>query len=274
MRPDKARARADDPGSSTPHRAATNGRTLDASTLRDRADETTHRRVDYQVMPPLSAEEYAALKADIAEHGVRVPITLDQHGNIVDGHHRKQIADELGVPYDRLMSHYDTEEDARDAAFMLNLSRRHLSREQKRELIARELEQRPGDSDRAIARRLHVDHKTVGAMRRGGWGIPHRQVSREEAEQVTQQIRAGIVQWQQDILIELLKGFPPARLAAELLRLGRRLREEHGDEHDGCALALQVMLEPTVEEILRFPDSGWYADEARAVRALMGDGGS
>ena len=42
----------------------------------------------YQVMPPLSPEEYAALKADIATRGVLFPVEYDEDGNILDGHHR------------------------------------------------------------------------------------------------------------------------------------------------------------------------------------------
>ena len=52
---------------------------------------------DYQVMPPLTAEEYNELKNDIAERGVMVPIEYDEHGNVLDGHHRLQICAELGI---------------------------------------------------------------------------------------------------------------------------------------------------------------------------------
>ena len=52
---------------------------------------------DYQVMPPLSAEEYNELKNDIAARGVMVPIEYDEHGNVLDGHHRLQICAELGI---------------------------------------------------------------------------------------------------------------------------------------------------------------------------------
>lgn len=41
----------------------------------------------YQLMPPLSGDEYAALRADVAEHGIRVPIDVDEHDVILDGHH-------------------------------------------------------------------------------------------------------------------------------------------------------------------------------------------
>lgn len=128
----------------------------------------------YQVMPPLSAEEYEALKADIAERGILVPVVRDQHGNLLDGHHRERIAAELGIDCPAEVREAASDEEARDIALALNLARRHLTREQRRELIAAEISRRPGDSDRAIARRLCCDHKTVGTVRRELSGeIPH-----------------------------------------------------------------------------------------------------
>lgn len=50
---------------------------------------------EYQVMLPLSEEEYAALKADVAENGVRVPVVEDGEGSVLDGHHRKRAWKEL-----------------------------------------------------------------------------------------------------------------------------------------------------------------------------------
>ncbi|HXY45427.1 MAG TPA: ParB N-terminal domain-containing protein, partial [Acidimicrobiales bacterium] len=49
-----------------------------------------------QLLPELRADEYAALKADIAEHGVLVPPVVDaDSGEIVDGHHRVRAWTEL-----------------------------------------------------------------------------------------------------------------------------------------------------------------------------------
>lgn len=62
----------------------------------------------FQVMPALSEEEYAALGDDIARHGVMVPIVVDQHGRILDGHHRDQIATELGIDAPREVRHVAT----------------------------------------------------------------------------------------------------------------------------------------------------------------------
>lgn len=51
----------------------------------------------YQLFARLRDEEYAALKADITKRGVLIPVELDQDGEILDGHHRAEIAGKLGV---------------------------------------------------------------------------------------------------------------------------------------------------------------------------------
>src|SRR5271169_4310844 len=55
------------------------------------------RREKYQVMPALPAEDYEALKADIAARGVMVAIELDEYGNILDGYNRIKVCRELGI---------------------------------------------------------------------------------------------------------------------------------------------------------------------------------
>jgi hypothetical protein len=47
----------------------------------------------------------------------------------------------------------------------VNIHRRHLSAEKKRELISTLLKAKPEQSNRAIAKQAKVDHKTVGAIR-------------------------------------------------------------------------------------------------------------
>ena len=51
----------------------------------------------YQFFQPLSPQEREALKEDIKQRGIQVPIELDNAGAILDGHHRWEIAQELGV---------------------------------------------------------------------------------------------------------------------------------------------------------------------------------
>ena len=49
------------------------------------------------MLPALTDEEYAALKDDIREHGILVPVIVDEANEILDGVHRVRIATELGI---------------------------------------------------------------------------------------------------------------------------------------------------------------------------------
>jgi ribonuclease HII len=121
----------------------------------------------YQVMPSLSEAEYAGLKADIAERGVLVPVERDENGDLLDGYHRAQICEELGITdIPTIIRPGLTEQEKRDHARALNLHRRHLNSEQKRQTIASQLLETPERSNRQIAETLNVDDKTVGAVRR------------------------------------------------------------------------------------------------------------
>jgi len=87
------------------------------------------------ILPPLTADEYNRLKTDIAEHGVLVPIEIDEDGVILDGHHRYKAWGELtqaGIDVDFLTAIRVglSPEEKSNHARVLNLTRRHLSREQ------------------------------------------------------------------------------------------------------------------------------------------------
>lgn len=123
--------------------------------------------MDYQFMPDLTPEEYEALKADIAERGVLVPIELDDEGNVLDGHHRLRACEELGITdYPTITRMGMTEDEKVVHAVTLNTVRRHMTREQKRQAIQRMLERCPNLSDREIARAVGSTHPTVGKYRR------------------------------------------------------------------------------------------------------------
>jgi site-specific DNA-methyltransferase (adenine-specific) len=132
---------------------------------------TTSTASIYQVMPPLSAEERATLKASIREHGVLVPVEEDAHGNVIDGHHRVELWHELRsegvkVPdYPRVIRVNLTEAEKLAHARRLNLERRHLSREQRNQLIDDQLRATPELSSNRIAESLGVTDKTVAKRR-------------------------------------------------------------------------------------------------------------
>lgn len=119
----------------------------------------------YQFLPRLSDDEYTSLEKSIREHGIQVPIVVDENGSVIDGHHRKEIADRLGLPCPRNTARDLDETGKRTLACSLNLDRRHLNREQKREVIAKSLMADPQLSNRQHAERVGVDHKTVGSLR-------------------------------------------------------------------------------------------------------------
>lgn len=120
----------------------------------------------FQNMPPLSPEEYAALEASIREHGVQVPILLDENNVVIDGHHRQKIATELGVPCPKRHVFDLSDMEKRTLALTLNLDRRHLSREQRRALVAASVKADPQLSDVQHAKRTGASDKTVASVRR------------------------------------------------------------------------------------------------------------
>ena len=83
------------------------------------------RRPVFQVMAPLDRDALAALRADIAAHGVQVPVVRTADGRIVDGHHRARIAEDLGIDCPSLTVDVD-DQAATEMALRLNLLRRHL----------------------------------------------------------------------------------------------------------------------------------------------------
>ena len=121
--------------------------------------------MNYQIMRPLTAQEHDELKKSIIEHGQLVAIDCDEHGNIIDGHHRFKICVELGMKPKKIVHVGMTEEEKVDFARQANLARRHLTQEEKRELVRKKLAETPEISDRQIAAELNVSHVTVGTQR-------------------------------------------------------------------------------------------------------------
>jgi len=121
----------------------------------------------YQVMPDMAQDEYDALKEDIAERGVMIPIEFDEDGNVLDGHHRLKICAELGIEnYPKIIRTGMSETEKWTHARKLNMARRHLTREQRREMIQAQIKDTPELSDRQIAKMLGVSNSTVSLVRR------------------------------------------------------------------------------------------------------------
>lgn len=169
------------------------GETIGTS-VGDRADGSP-QPVPFQPMPELSPEQFDALRADIETNGVVVPVVVDQHGRTLDGHNRRRIADELGIECPVEVRHVANDNEAADLAVILNCARRHLTQEQKRDLIREELFRRWGDSDRAIARRVGSSPSTVGSI---------RFCVRQDAERSVQEVREGLAKARDSLLAQAM----------------------------------------------------------------------
>lgn len=131
------------------------------------------------LFPPLGPEALAELANDIMANGIRVPVVTwqgpDGEVRLIDGRNRLDALEQAGtpcvdeagrlcVPTDERT--WETDPDPTALAASLNVHRRHLTGEQKRDLVAKLLQAQPEKSNRAIAKQAEVDDKTVGSVRR------------------------------------------------------------------------------------------------------------
>ena len=134
--------------------------------------------------PLLKADELRTLAADIEAHGLRyrVKAYIDPNSNkqiLLDGRNRlsalqlleREIFGRDGALKpewcEQVLVRADTKPEELEALIDgLNLHRRHLTSEQKRDLAAKLLKLDPKKSDRQIAAAVNVDHKTVAKERR------------------------------------------------------------------------------------------------------------
>ncbi|HBN78423.1 MAG TPA: DNA methylase [Planctomycetaceae bacterium] len=129
--------------------------------------QVTKIATPFQLMPDLPSWEYDALRESIKQHGVIVPVVKDEHGTIIDGHHRDRACHELkikDVPTITLAGL--TDEQKRDQALILNLVRRKISRKQMRAIIASELRRSPDVSNQWLAEIVGSTDKTIQSVRK------------------------------------------------------------------------------------------------------------
>ena len=86
------------------------------------------------LIPALSAEEYAQLEANILNEGIREPI-ITWNGYIIDGHNRYDIATRFDLEYKTTSKHFESEIDVKIWMATNQLGRRNLSDYVKGELM-------------------------------------------------------------------------------------------------------------------------------------------
>jgi hypothetical protein len=131
----------------------------------------TVRKIKYEPvlkLPALPYDQFMALRDNIAVNGVLVPILVDNDGprrKVIDGNYRRAIADELAYECPEIIKEGLADDEMRTMARALNLARRQLSQEQKRQLVADQLRETPNRSNRLIGKQLGVHHATVASVR-------------------------------------------------------------------------------------------------------------
>ena len=138
-----------------------------------------------ELFPPLSAAELKVLADDIKARGLlaRPVVWFDGECEyLIDGRNRFDalaLAGLLTLEYHGQFSYRfpdgslrqilfqraDRDDDPYDLVLSLNIYRRHLTAEQRRELIAKVLKAKPETSNRQIAKQVKVDDKTVAKVR-------------------------------------------------------------------------------------------------------------
>ncbi len=213
-------------------------------------------KLPYQLMPALNDAQYEALKADIQERGVQVAIEFDEVGNVLDGHHRLQACQELGITeYPSVIKRFDSEEAKRLHVRRVNALRRHLTKEQLDEqILAMRLE---GNSYRAIGDALGISHVTaINALSTGKnlpvASLPDRILGKDGKERPATMPRSSIfiptAPTEQD--------FAAARQEPEAARLDKPLQGKS----------------PTLEALQSSESNEWYtpAKYIEAARQVMG----
>jgi hypothetical protein len=141
------------------------------------------------MLPAMTPEELLALSNDIRSHGLQERIKLIRYGAsyaVLDGRSRLDALEMIAPitvfegtrPNRHFFEVVDLKIDPVTFVVSMNLHRRHLTAEQKRELVAKVLKAQPELSDKAIASTTKVSDKTIGAVRRklqAGAEIPHHQ---------------------------------------------------------------------------------------------------
>jgi ParB-like chromosome segregation protein Spo0J len=215
-----------------------------AETLKDLLDGKGEPHPFSAMFPPITAEDFDKLVDDIKKNGLLQAIVVYQ-GKILDGNNRYRAC--LQARIKPRFTELVEAGDAQAQAYVIsaNIHRRHLSLEQRREIIATLLKADSTKSNRQIGETTKADHKTVGAVRAGSEAcgeIPHTETTTDTTgrKQKTRKPRTEKQKVQdryktkQEELIDVLQEFPSWQHAEEYAeRTKERLDETVHGMQDG-----------------------------------------
>jgi ParB-like chromosome segregation protein Spo0J len=111
-----------------------------------------HLNPEYEkLLPRMSEEEFAELKASIESEGQHYPIIANENLEVLDGHHRFRACTELGIEPDFEIRQFDDKLLEKKFVIEANLRRRHLNNFQLVELAVPLLE-----IERTLAKKRQV----------------------------------------------------------------------------------------------------------------------
>ena len=212
------------------------------------------RPAPFQLFRNLAPPIEAALRASIYRFGVLVPIAKDQHGNILDGHQRARIADEMGVKYPVNIIEVADEAEALEIARTLNEDRRAMPKAERLEVV----------------KALREDEHSIRAIA-GALGVSKSQVERD---------LASVPHGTPDTVRGLDGKSYPARkqpkppeedtlrLAAEVNRQRREERRERHIEQGRTSVPPPSVDAPTFRVI--YADPPWQYNQSGLVSADWG----
>lgn len=220
-------------------------------------------------LPQIESHLHRRLEADILARGCIIPVVVTKDNQVIDGQIRLAICEKHGLNCPRVFVDGDTE----GLRLALNLFRRHLSREQVRELVRWELEKSPRASDRSIGRAVGCDGKTVASVRRplaGAAEIPQPEPERPGAggkagrmPTVVYAPTKAMARQAQKVLQELDE--PPPGVVSP-----RDLRVKLFRQRQAKKAASPVAKQPAGVELIHgdFRRLDWTAHEGRAALVL------
>ena len=192
----------------------------------DRLTEAAHANL----VPPMRPTEYATLKADIAAHGIKVPLDVHAH-QVLDGRHRLRIARELGLKDVPIREATLAGDDPVTWMIKAAVLRRHLSDDQRAMMAALLAKQHPkakGGDQKSPVRRA----RNQSPPRRSASIRATKQPARREAA-VTMNVApkraekaATVLQANPNLAAQVHRG--EVKLSAQAVR---QVHHEHAREH-------------------------------------------
>ncbi len=195
------------------------------------------------IFPRMTAAEYAALRDDIEANGQREPIWVFD-GQIIDGRHRAQACEEIGI--EPAVREYDGDESGLVGFVVsLNLHRRHLDESQRAMVGARlaNLERgsnqhspigEPSVTQAKAAELLNVGKRSVERAREVLDNGAPELVAAVERGEVSVSAAASVADAPKERQVEIV-----ARGRDEILAAAKQIRTEHAERRRAELAALK-----------------------------------